>query len=123
MNKEQIAKDINYKGEATRLIRTFERLEFEVGEIIDEVGMSWTNGGEFNVENDYKYYFLFKCEEVEGHAVDYTNEEECYELSCEDCEAEKEILVSNETKFEVVEVNYDFDETMISEVILKVVRG
>ena len=117
MNRQEYAKQINWNGTATRIIRTNELPNYEIGEKIN-AGLCWTDGGEFKIESDGEYNIIFKItESVDGHQVDYENEQECYDLDCEDCELESEILIDRE--FEIVDIwNYD-EETGFMEVYLK----
>lgn len=98
MNKEMLAKQINDKVEdISRLIKVDYLLHEELEEdqvIILEKAESYSDGGQFEVENDNEYTYLFKIiNEVPVHRVDYDNEEEVYELGAEGCEEEKEVLV------------------------------
>jgi hypothetical protein len=120
MNKTEYADQINWEGTATRIINTYELPHYEIGEKIDP-GLSWTDGGEFQIETDGGYTTLFEIKgNVKGHEVDYQNEQECEDLSCEGCESEKEILINS--MFEVVEF-YEYDEeTQYATVILKKIK-
>ncbi|MCB2585278.1 hypothetical protein KQ751_16105, partial [Listeria monocytogenes] len=63
----------------------------------------WTNGGAFTVCNDCPGEYYFEIEnEVPCHVVDYNNENEVISLGAEDCEDEKEVLLPDGTKLEVV---------------------
>jgi len=110
-NKSEIAKDINYFGDIYRTILVDEKLNFEVGQIVDNLGMSWcTKYGIFNVENERKYQYFFRCEKpVNGHEVDYEDEEECEILGAEGCENECEVLVPLTQKFKITYVSSDED--------------
>ena len=117
MNREDYAKKINWKGTATRMISLNEIPKFEKGEKINP-GLCWTDGGVFHIESQGEYDVLFAItEEVEGHKVDYDNEEECEDLGCEDCWAEEEIIIDR--VFEVVDF-WEYDsETGFAKVFLK----
>ena len=107
MTRKDYAKEINWNGTATRMIETNEIPCYKIGDKINP-GLCWTDGGQFTVETSGKYAVLFLIEEkVEGHQIDYDNEEECFYLDCEDCFAEKEILINN--KFEVIDF-WQFDQ-------------
>ena len=117
MTRQQYAEIKNWKGTATRLMAFQEEQVFETGEKIN-FGLSWTDGGEFTPETYGKYqYVVIITEEVEGHQVDYDNEEECEDLSCEDCSREKEILINKE--FEIVEVQNFDEETGFGKIFVK----
>ena len=107
----------NWKGTATRLMAFDEEQEFFLGEKRN-FGLSWTDGGEFTPEIYGKYqYVIIITEEVEGHKVDYDNEEECEDLSCEGCSKEKEILINRD--FEIIEVQNFDEETGFGKVYVK----
>ena len=120
MKREDYAKQINWRGTATREIKVNEVPYYEVGQIINP-GLCWTDGGEFRVETNGKYSVIFEIEEsVEGHAVDYENEQECDDLGCEDCWGEKEILINK--NFVVTDFwNWD-EESRFAKVFLKVAK-
>ena len=107
MKRKDYAKLINWRGTATREIKTNYLPDHEVGQIINP-GLCWTDGGEFAAENNGKYSVIFEIvEPVDGHAVDYENEDECYDLGCEDCYKEKEILIDK--NFVITEA-WEYDE-------------
>ncbi len=97
LNKEMIAKDINCKMSGLgRIIETDFLIDYVEGEIITiEREESWLiPGGHFIPENNYEYSYSFTCiNELEGHKIDYTNEDEAWILGCEDCEHEQEVLI------------------------------
>ena len=107
MNRIDYARDINWKGTASRIIAVNELPNYKIGEKIN-AGLSWTDGGEFTVETkgDYQILFVIK-QDVEGHKVDYDNGIECNDIGATDCEYEKEILINKE--LEIVEI-YNYDE-------------
>ena len=107
MTKNEIANQINSSIEdITRQIQTSYELDYSVNEIITtEKAESWTDGGEFRVEDTKEFTYIIRCtNECPVHVVDYDNEDETYELGAEDCEYEKEVLVSANTKFRVTYV-------------------
>ena len=112
MTKNEIANitNGNLKGIA-RQIKTGYKVEYEIGQILTaENAESWTDGGEFTVENDNQYEYCFYCvNECPVHVVDYENEEECEILGATDCESEKEVLVAAGTKFRIISVSTDED--------------
>ena len=112
MTKNEIADVINgsLKGIA-RQIKTNHRLELKEDDIIIvEKAESWTDGGEFTVENEREFEYCFICiNECPVHIVDYENEEETETLGATDCEAEKEVLVPAGTKFRIVSISTDED--------------
>lgn len=116
MERKDYAKQINWRGTATREMQLDYLPEFEIGEIINP-GLCWTDGGEFRVENMKEYSVIFEIvEPVDGHAVDY-DDDECYDLGCEDCGREKEILIDRE--FEVVDFWAWDEETEFAKVMLR----
>lgn len=115
INKNEIAKKITgIEEEITRVIGSNYELDFKEETIYDNLGKaeSWTIGGEFNIENDYEYYYVLKAYNVPVHYVDYNNAEEVDALGAEDCEGEKEVLVPADTKLEITSEPYypDFEE-------------
>lgn len=57
---------------------------------------------------------------MEGHQVDYENEQECEDLGCQDCENEKEVLINKD--FIVTDFwPYD-DEVKFAQVFLKEIK-
>ena len=107
MTKLEISNDINstVKG-AGREIQTNYKIDYQIGQIIEtEKPESWTDGGEFTVENEKKYSYVFIVEnEMPCHRVKYDeNEEYNFALGIdEDCEGEKECIVPTGYKFGVV---------------------
>ena len=112
MTKNEIANQINANiKNICRQISTNYKLELKEDDIIIlEKAESWTDGGEFTVENEREYEYLFYCvNECPAHVVDYENEEECEILGATDCEEEAEVLVPAGTKFKVIFVSSDDD--------------
>ena len=112
MTKNEIANQINASiKNIHRQISTNYKLELKKDDIIIvEKAESWSNDGYFNIETEREYEYCFICiNECPVHVVDYENEEECEVLSCEDCEAEKEVLVAAGTKFRIISVSTDED--------------
>ena len=114
MTKLEIAANINFEGDVYRTILVDDKIDFKVGQIIDNVGMSWCDQyGTFFVESERKYKYFFRCEKpVKGHAVDYENEEECEVLGATGCENECEVLILPSQKFKIINVssNADYEE-------------
>ena len=112
MKKNEIANMTNGKLKGiARQIRTNDELGLRKDDIIIlEKAESWTDGGEFTVENEREYEYMFYCvNECPVHIVDYENEEETEILGATDCEAEKEVLVAAGTKFRIISVSTDED--------------
>jgi hypothetical protein len=117
MKREDYAKQINWKGTATREIRINEVPDYKVGQIINP-GLCWTDGGEFRVETNGQYSVIFVIEsEVEGHKVDYENEQECEDIGAKDCLKEKEILINKD--FVVTDFWPWDEETQFAKVFLR----
>ena len=115
MTKNEIAMKINDEIDyISREIKINYLLEVKEGDIITtEKAESWTDGGEFKVENEAEYTYVFRAiNKVPVHVVDYDNEDETYELGAEDCEYEKEVLIPAGVKFKVISVGSleDFEE-------------
>ena len=112
LTKETIANQTNarLKGIARQINTNYELSLKEDDIIILEKAESWTDGGEFTVENEKEYEYLFYCvNECPVRIVDYENEEETEILGATDCESEKEVLVAKGTKFRIVSVSTDED--------------
>ena len=126
MTREQIAKNINKTlNNISRAIALDYKEEYKVGQVIElERAECWTNGGEFYVETEREYEYLFICtNDVDVHEVNYdlfseaeTEEDEEYAEAYyealgtdEDCWNEKEVLVPAGTKFEIVDISTDSD--------------
>lgn len=117
MKREDYAKKVNWKGTATREIKVNEFPNYEIGQVINP-GLCWTDGGEFRAETNGKYSVIFVIEsEVEGHQVDYENEQECEDLVCGDCWEEKEIIINRD--FVVTDFWGWDEETQFAKVFLK----
>ena len=112
MTKNEIANMTNgkLKGIARQISTNCELGLREDDIIILEKAESWTDGGEFTVENEREYEYMFNCvNECPVHIVDYENEEETEILGATDCESEKEVLVAKGTKFRIISVSTDED--------------
>ncbi len=117
MDRKDYAKIINWEGTATREIQLNYEPEYKIGQIINP-GLCWTDGGEFRVETEKEYPVVFEIiEPVKGHAVDYENEDECFDLGCEDCSREKEILIDKD--FAIVKFDKFDEEIGFARVYLK----
>jgi len=120
MTRLDYSKIINWRGTATREIQIDELPEYEIGRVLNP-GLCWTDGGQFNVETSGKYSVIFVIEnDVEGHQVDYDNEQECEDLGCEDCSSEKESLINKD--FIVTDFWAWDEETKFAKVFLKEVN-
>lgn len=113
MNRTEIAKIINFEGKIFRTINVDEKLDLIEGQFYDNRGKveSWCNEyGTFNPETDREYQYFFRCDHpVEGHEVDYDNEEECEVLNAEGCEDECEVLILPSQKFVIKSISSDED--------------
>lgn len=124
----EIASEINYKGRVGRTIVSDNKLNFNVGDeykFYHEVE-SWAGENcsvDFIPEIEGKYIYFFSCKNVEGHEVDYENEEECEVLDCEGCESEGEVLIKNNVKMIIKDVanDDDFEEMGYYEIELEVI--
>lgn len=89
---------------------TYDWQQGDILEVGKDVGLCWTDGGEFTIENDYEYSYVIKLTgKIKAHKVDYTNQQECYDLGCEGCEKEKEHLIPEGTKFRITSISTDDD--------------
>ncbi|EAC8234960.1 hypothetical protein ART14_14790 [Listeria monocytogenes] len=106
LSKKMYAEDINFKmARLGRIIETDYLIDFTVDEIIHITREeSWLMpGGMFTPENAKKYSYSFTCvNELEGHKVDYANEDEAFILGCEDCEDEMEVLIPAGAMYKVL---------------------
>lgn len=119
MTRTELAKQINWEGTATREIQINSIPFYKIGEIINP-GLCWTDGGEFKVESKGKYSVIFVItENVEGHKVDYENEEETESIGATDCEHEEEIIINKD--FEIVDFWEWDEETRFAKVFLKAI--
>ena len=115
LTKNEIAMKINDEIDyISRQIKTNYLLEVKEGDIITtEKSESWTDGGEFKVENEAEYTYIFRAiNKVPVHVVDYDNEEETEEIGATECEYEKEVLIPAGVKFKVISAGSlgDFEE-------------
>ncbi len=121
MTKNEIAKNTNktIKGIA-RTIALDHKFEYEIGQILTaENAESWTNGGQFYVETEREYEYVFICEnEVEVHEVNYS----LYDEAETEEDEEKEVLVPVGTRFEITDVASDSDYEEMGYYEIKVKR-
>lgn len=118
MKKIELAKQINYKADVARIIKTNYELDFTEGSIYDNRGKaeSWSDRSrstqKFMPESDGKIEYVLYCDDVPCHLVDYDNENEVEILGAENCRSEAEVLVSPETKMKIVSgpQEIDFEE-------------
>ena len=63
MTKNEIANQINNNiSDITRQIQTSYELDYSVDEMITtEKAESWTDGGEFKVENSLEFTYIIRC--------------------------------------------------------------
>ena len=114
MKRMEIANKVNYKGKATRTITVDSKLDLNVGDeykFFKEVE-SWAGincSENFIPELEGKITYVFICDDIEGHEVDYENEEECEVLDCEGCESEGEVLVKSNIEMKISFVSSDED--------------
>ena len=123
MTKNEIAMNINDEIDCiSRQIKTNCLLEVKEGNIITtEKAESWTDGGEFKVENEAEYTYIFRAiNKVPVHVVDYSNDEETEEIGATDCEYEKEVLVPAGTKFKVIYIRTLGDMEEMGYIIIEV---
>ena len=125
MTKQEIAQEINFKGNLFRTIRIDNKLDLKVGDTYNNQNRieSWcTQYGTYSVptfHGEYEYFFTVK--NAQGHEVDYENEEECEVLGAVDCEDECEILVLPTQKFKIVNVSEGFEAVGYCEVTLEII--
>ncbi len=123
MTKNELAKNINAEIiDISRTITSDYLLDFTVDEIITtEKAESWTDGGEFKVENPQEFTYIIRCiNKCAVHVVDYDNEDETDELGAEDCEYEKEVLIPANTKFKIISAGTEADHDEMGYIIIEV---
>ena len=115
MNKNDIAKQINYTADLARIIKTDWEMDFVENEIYNnqDTAESWSDREHseksFIPENDGSYVYVLYCDGVPCHKVDYNNEAECDALGATNCESEAECLVSADTKMKITYVAPESD--------------
>src|SRR3712207_99694 len=114
MDRESIARKINCKDNLTRIIIVDNKLDLKEGQIYNNMGNveSWMGSNsteDFKPELDDEYMYVFHCDNVPCHQVDYENEEECEILDCEGCESEGECLVLHSVKMKIIDIATDED--------------
>ena len=100
----EIAKDINYKGKVVRTISVGSKLDIKVGDeykFYKEVE-SWQG------DNSYSSFEPLE-DEIEGHEVNYEDEEECEILGAVDCIDEGEVLITNDKRMRIKYISNDED--------------
>lgn len=109
----EIAKDINYKGKVVRTISVGSKLDIKVGDeykFYKEVE-SWQGDNSYSsfepLEDGIEY--TFEIEEIEGHEVNYEDEEECEVLGAVDCIDEGEVLITNDKRMRIKYISNDED--------------
>ena len=109
----EIAKEINYRGSAIRTISVGSKLDIKVGDeykFYREVE-SWQG------ENSYYSFepledgieYAFEIDEIEGHEVNYEDEEECEVLGAIDCMDEGEVLITSDKRMRIKYISTDED--------------
>ena len=109
----EIAKDINYKGKVVRTISVGSKLDIKVGDeykFYKEVE-SWQGDNSYSsfdpLEDGIEY--TFEIDEIEGHEVNYEDEEECEILGAVDCIDEGEVLITNDKRMRIKYISNDED--------------
>lgn len=116
MNKNELAKQTNHKADLVRIITSTHKIDFVIGNIYDNRGVaeSWSDDDStmnFIPESPGEYVYVLMCDDVPCYKVDYDNKEVIDILDAEGCESEGEVLVSPETKMEVVRTATDDDNS------------
>lgn len=98
---------------ATRTMVFSEAQNYKVGDTISDMKHWSLEGGEYvDPDLDSTYTYIFSCENIDGEVIDYDRIEEdedyeqrMYDLGINaDCSAERELYVSEDVEFEIVEV-------------------
>lgn len=114
MERREYAKQINCTIDyLSRAQGTNWQEDWKEGDILEvgkDLGMCWTDGGEFTPENNTEFLYIIKATgNMKAHKVDYNNEKECFDLGCEDCEKENEFLLQEGTKFVITYISSNDD--------------
>lgn len=123
----------NFNGTAMRHMAFRNIEQYRVGDILTNM-VHWSNGGDFTDIGDTPtdYCYEFECENLEGHEVDYIaldeddeNGEERYDAEYAEavnkygvtyeCSEEREIIVDENAKFEIIGISKVTDEEEITE--------
>lgn len=109
----EIAKEINYRGSAIRTISVGSKLDIKVGDeykFYREVE-SWQGDNSYSsfepLEDGIEY--AFEIDEIEGHEVNYEDEEECEVLGAIDCMDEGEVLITSDKRMRIKYISTDED--------------
>ena len=109
----EIAKEINYRGSAIRTISVGSKLDIKVGDeykFYKEVE-SWQGDNSYSsfepLEDGIEY--AFEIDEIEGHEVNYEDEEECEVLGAIDCMDEGEVLITSDKRMRIKYISTDED--------------
>lgn len=128
MNKNELAKQTNHKADLIRIITSTHKIDFVIGDIYNnrDTAESWSDDDStvnFIPESPGEYTYVLMCDDVPCYKVDYDNKEVIEILGAEDCESEGEVLVSPETKMEVVRTATDDDNSEMGyyQIMLKTV--
>ena len=115
MDKKEIAQKINHTADLGRVVKTNYQLDLAEGQIYDNRGKceSWSDRDlcteAFISETDGEYTYIFYCDQVPCHKVDYANKQECDVLGSCDCASEAEVLVLDTAVMRIVDVGNDDD--------------
>lgn len=138
ITREELSNKINFTGKLFRYVSVYrEDLDIELneedyeyecnistGDILKNLGNCWSKEKDayiFELHNDRNCDFSINyiCENLAGHEIDYTDEELVDEIVA--YEDEKEVLVSNSTKFIVIKVDMYEDYDYV-DIYLEVVK-
>lgn len=116
MNKNSLAKNINHIANICRTITTNWPLDLQIGELYDNRGQteSWqdeTSQYSFMPEQNGEYTYVFYCDNVPCHKIDYNNKTICDLLDA--YREEGEVLVPANTKMKIVGVSTEEDFKMM----------
>ena len=126
MNKEIIARDINYTAPNAARTIIVRNNEYTAGQVFTtQKAESWESGSSqsFKCENDWGKELTFICADLPCHKVDYDNDEEVEILNAHEHEAE--VLVPAGTTFKVTSVSTDgdYEEMGYYEVVLEFISN
>jgi len=128
--KSKLAQQINHTADIARTIKLNYELDLVEGELYDNRGKaeSWTDRDKgtrsFIPETEGTIDYVFYCDNVPCHLVDYNNEEDVQVLGAEGCESEGEVLVAATTKMRIISgpQEVDFEEMGYYTVYLELVE-
>lgn len=112
MTRNELANQVNYKGNICRTLAFAWEQDYKIGDLYDNKGRaeSWQcedSAQSFIPENNNKVRYVIYCNNVPCHKVNYKNKNEVDLL--EAYKGEGEVLVPAETRMRIVDVSTEED--------------